>query len=262
LFSVLSVPARFAPYSYAKQSHPASAAPSYFALKRNIFNLFFVKVGWFWITIAYLAFWLLHRSMGPTGRNFSLTPRRVKGLVRWTLVTMWWVFMTQWFVGAGIIDRVFGATGGKCVRKINEADREGMDATLSTLATAAACRLAGGTWFGGHDISGHVFLLVLGSAFLGFEMFPMMLKWQGIKEKRIIKVADGMYKNAATEHQKSIVGTSRYQEIEGTRALEFVAGVFGLSLWMLLMTAAYFHTWFEKVSFGHVLRCFTTDTSR
>lgn len=29
---------------------------------------------------------------------------------------------------------------------------------------------------------------------------------------------------------------------------KFAVGVIGLSVWMLLMTAIYFHTWFEKVS--------------
>jgi Inositol phospholipid synthesis and fat-storage-inducing TM len=31
--------------------------------------------------------------------------------------------------------------------------------------------------------------------------------------------------------------------------VKVVLGVSVLSIWMLLMTAAYFHTWFEKVSY-------------
>ncbi|KAL8766488.1 MAG: hypothetical protein Q9194_006253, partial [Teloschistes cf. exilis] len=38
LFSLLDPSARAAPYSATLQSHPADQAPTYFALKRNVFN--------------------------------------------------------------------------------------------------------------------------------------------------------------------------------------------------------------------------------
>ncbi|KAL8636800.1 MAG: hypothetical protein Q9228_005847, partial [Teloschistes exilis] len=43
LFSLLDPSARAAPYSATLQSHPADQAPTYFALKRNVFNRYFVK---------------------------------------------------------------------------------------------------------------------------------------------------------------------------------------------------------------------------
>ncbi|KAL8740182.1 MAG: hypothetical protein Q9184_008522, partial [Pyrenodesmia sp. 2 TL-2023] len=53
LFSLLDPSARNAPYSATSQSHPPEFAPNYFALKRNVFNRWFVKVGWFWFTVAW-----------------------------------------------------------------------------------------------------------------------------------------------------------------------------------------------------------------
>ena len=93
LFSLLEPNARAAPYSAASQSHPSNLAPSYFAQKRNIFNVFFVKIGWFWTTLAFALFLFLHPSTGPSG-GLVLNKRRVQGLLRWTLVTVWWAALT------------------------------------------------------------------------------------------------------------------------------------------------------------------------
>ncbi|KAK3077418.1 hypothetical protein LTS18_010313, partial [Coniosporium uncinatum] len=54
LFSLLSPTSRSSPYNPISQSHERSSAPSYFATKSNIFNQYFVKVGWFWISLALL----------------------------------------------------------------------------------------------------------------------------------------------------------------------------------------------------------------
>src|SRR4051812_12749756 len=56
LFALLDPAARSAPYNPATQSHFASTAPSYFAKKSNIFNQFFVKQGWAWVTTSYFFF--------------------------------------------------------------------------------------------------------------------------------------------------------------------------------------------------------------
>lgn len=223
LFSLLDPSARAAPYSVLSQSHPTEAAPSYFAQKKNLFNLYFVKVGWFWITSSYAVFLAtrsIRRMRITRGVAEGPTWAKAQGLIRWALVTVWWIAVTQWFFGPPIIDRGFKLTGGKCDALLNEGPKDAGD-----FVTAAACRVAGGAWVGGHDISGHVFLLVLGSAFLGMEALPVLMH--------------------STE--------SGNEEEDGTKGIAgwgvlFVAAVGGLSWWMLLMTAAYFHTWFEKVS--------------
>ena len=151
-------------------------------------------------------------------------------------------------------------------------------AGLKEFVTAAACKAAGGRWTGGHDISGHVFLLVLGSAFLVQEVGWVVARHYyrrrstsqgpGMKDERTVVMHDGAVKSAGTD----LVADKRWDdfspEMEEEREVreirEVVGGgglwdalghggkvvlaVVGLSVWMLLMTAIYFHTWFEKVS--------------
>jgi hypothetical protein len=222
----------------------ASTAPSYFAKKSNIFNLYFVKQGWAWITLSYFFFLFTHPSTGPPA-TLVLTPRRIRGALRWAIVTAWWIFVTQWFFGPPIIDRGFLLTGGQCqLLEQAEAGNVDMD-NARQLLTGVACKAVGGKWSGGHDISGHVFLLVLGSMFLLQEIIHVT-RSPTMGDERTIFMSDGAIKSADFETQPS-AGTV----IDGPRwtlGVKVIAGVVILSLYMLLMTAAYFHTWFEKVS--------------
>ncbi|KAI0816721.1 inositol phospholipid synthesis and fat-storage-inducing TM-domain-containing protein [Xylaria sp. FL0064] len=240
LFSVLSPETRGAPYDAARQSHVQVHAPSYFARKDNLFNVLFVKRGWLWVTVAFLAFVATH----PTFRRGSRTTARAA--TRWALVTAWWVLITQWCFGPPIIDRGFRFTGGKCEVAHDAVDSGTAD--HKELFTAAACRTAGGNWSGGHDISGHVFLLVLGSCFLvqevGWVVVRAGAKIVGSGDDRAIVMGDGAFKGAKVEVEHTAEPHERHLGVGG----KFAAGVVGLSLWMLLMTAAYFHTWFEKLT--------------
>ncbi|KAI8958789.1 inositol phospholipid synthesis and fat-storage-inducing TM-domain-containing protein [Daldinia sp. FL1419] len=233
VFSVISPQTRASPYDPAGQSHVASAAPSYFARKDNVFNVVFVKRGWAWISIAFATFVLTHPALGSARK-------KVRAAGRWALVTTWWMLVTQWCLGPPIIDRGFRFTGGKC-EVAREALYEGT-ADKADVFTAAACKAAGGRWSGGHDISGHVFLLVLGSFFLlqeiGWGVF------RAGREERCVVMPDGAVKGAGVEAE------SAEEEEEGKLGVggKFAIGVVVLCLWMLLMTAIYFHTWFEKVS--------------
>ena len=129
--------------------------------------------------------------------------------------------------------------------------------------THAACKTIGGQWKGGHDISGHVFLLILGSAMLWLELLPAVLRMEGLREARRINTTGGLVRSASIETQpdrkdvrenlQNNVGEQKDLGI-GIKVALLVAG---LSWWMLLMTAAYFHTWFEKftgfmVAFGTI----------
>ena len=173
-----------------------------------------------------------------------MTPRRVQGFLRYGLVTLWWALVTQWFFGPPLIDRGFRLTGGQCELLQTEEGRAGMGETREFL-TATACKLGGGRWTGGYDISGHVFLLVLGSAFLWLEILPIVVRHAGLREQRLVRDSDGSVKNAASEAQ---AGGGYKDEPKGaTEGVSVPIVVAGLSWWMLLMTAAYFHTWVEKV---------------
>jgi hypothetical protein len=242
IFALLDPTARSAPYNAVTQSHFADTAPSYFATKGNIFNRFFVKQGWAWVTFSYFLFLFTHPSAGP---SLQITPRRIKGTLRWGVVTIWWIFVTQWFFGPAIIDRGFVLTGGQCeLVEAAEAGHVEMDGARQFF-TGVACKTVGGKWKGGHDISGHVFLLVIGSMFLFEEVLHVVLKSPTTEEERTVYMGDGAIKSANIGAESGEYGI-------WTLGAKVVLGVAGLSLYMLLMTAAYFHTWFEKVSLDHV----------
>ncbi|PSN68053.1 hypothetical protein BS50DRAFT_573027 [Corynespora cassiicola Philippines] len=233
IFSTLSPGTRSAPYSATSQSHPPEFAPSYFAQKKNIFNVYFVKKGWAWTTLALFSFVLFNSGFGS-----GITRRRLQATLRWAVVTAWWVFVTQWFFGPPLIDRGFRITGGQCELLRDPSVREEMSDTREYF-TAAACKAVGGTWKGGHDISGHVFLLILGSALLWFEFLPTLTRAEDLRDGRRIMLPDGKVTSVAVEKPVE-------KEKPTTQGVKFSLGVAALMWWMLLMTAAYFHTWFEK----------------
>lgn len=255
VFSVFSPATRNAAYDPVSQSHSQdpALAPSYFARKSNVFNTFFVKRGWAWVTAAFVAFVALHPSVVSQGQ-------RARAAARWVGVTACWFFITQWFFGPPVIDRGFRWTGGKC----ELAERTvymggpagaGEDASVGEMLTAVACKAAGGKWKGGHDISGHVFLLVLGTVFLLGEIgWPLLrsVNWAP-PDDRVIVMPDGAVKGAGVEaetvrRQKQGPGGGGGDDSANLGiAGKFALSVVGLSVWMLLMTAIYFHTWFEKV---------------
>ncbi|OAA50307.1 alpha-galactosidase [Metarhizium rileyi] len=245
VFSVLSPETRSAHYDPVTQSHSQdpSAAPSYFARKSNLFNVLFVKRGWAWITFAFYFFLLTHPSGGAG--SLDVTPRRLRATLRWVAVTAWWFLVTQWCFGPPMIDRGFRWTGGKC----HLAEQEVVEgsAGLGDAVTAAACKAAGGKWNGGHDISGHVFLLVLGTCFLAQEIGWSVSRWcSRMNEERCIVLPDGAVKSAHVEAETAAgQGEGGYSLGIGAKT---ALGVVGLNLWMLLMTAIYFHTWFEKLT--------------
>lgn len=247
LFSVLNSTTRNTPYSATLQSHPPSIAPSYFARKSNIFNVYFVKVGWIWTTFAFALFIISHSSLGPALKP-ALTPRRLRALLRYLIVTSVWCAVTQWFFGPPLIDRGFRFTGGQC--EIIYSDTVAANAKQAQMSDArellthAACKVAGGTWAGGHDISGHVFILILGSAMLWLEILPAVLTAGGLREERRVRMADGAVKSAAVETSGALGNMPVPKDLGA--GVKVALGVAGLSWWMLLMTAAYFHTWFEK----------------
>ncbi|KAK4123045.1 hypothetical protein N657DRAFT_445667 [Parathielavia appendiculata] len=247
LFSLLSPETRNAPYDHARQAHVQdyALAPSYFARKDNLFNVVFVKRGWAWVTAAFWVFVLTHPTVKHNGRRLA------RAAVRWGVVTVWWVFVTQWFFGPAIIDRGFRWSGGKCEVVEEQVFGQG-EGGVREVVTAAACRASGGSWRGGHDISGHVFLLVLGSFFLVQEVgWVVARRARRLREERCVVMPDGAVKGAG-------VVADRGERQEGEAVLtvmdalglggRLAAAVVGLCGWMLLMTAIYFHTWFEKVS--------------
>lgn len=131
-------------------------------------------------------------------------------------------------------------TGGQC-DLVEQADAGNIEMDEKRqFVTGVACKAVGGKWKGGHDISGHVFLLVLGSMFLLEEVLHVVLRSSKVKQERTVIMSDGAVKSADVGVQHS------NEDARWTLGAKVVLGVAGLSMYMLLMTAAYFHTWFEK----------------
>ncbi|RMY94349.1 hypothetical protein D0862_09006 [Hortaea werneckii] len=271
LFSQLSASSRRATYLPDSQAYSAADAPSYFAKKGNVFNVYFVKIGWFWISLAWAGFVFTHRGLSKGGREEEesgrgggdqgfWTRRRLQALARYAVVTGVWILVTQWCFGPALIDRSFRWTGGKCLALSSSsssaipppeaaAQVEAMSDVERAL-THAACKAVGGRWAGGHDISGHVFLLILGSAMLWLEILPVVLtNTPGLREARRVRGSDGNITSSATAASGS-PNAAETKEGGPAQNLGFPTklslSVAALSWWMLLMTAAFFHTWFEK----------------
>lgn len=127
------------------------------------------------------------------------------------------------------------------------------EAEIKAILTGAACKAAGGSWNGGHDVSGHVFMLVLASAFLALEALGTSAPTSPVHNNN----NNNSSVVAGTENNNDINGIDK-DELDGENAANknqlsiyasrFVWVVIGLSWWMLFMTAIWFHTWLEKVS--------------
>lgn len=228
---------RNAPYDPVLQSYDPATAPTFFATKKNIFNVWFVKKGWLWTTLAFGIFLCMWPGFGK-----GLSVRRIRASLRYGVITLWWVFVTQWFFGPPLVDRSFIFTGGQC-EKLNDPTQRKEMSDAREYFTAAACKAAGRRWTGGHDISGHVFLLIIGSALLWFETLPALTRVEGLRDGRKIMLEDGKVVSVSVEKDPDS------EQYEPTRqGVPFPISVAGLMWWMLLMTAAFFHTWFEKLT--------------
>jgi len=215
---------------------------NYFSGKRNIFNIYFVKIGWFWTTLAFV---LLQATTRPS--RATTQKHYVQAALRYGLVTFAWILTTQWFFGPALIDRSFAITGGHCEPYIMNDNglQEALD--ISHLASGPACKAAGGRWRGGHDISGHVFMLVLSSAFLLYELHiaDSHSAHPSVSPKAAAALAHDM-----TDEERTSVGGWESETVAKIRIWSryFLYGVVVLDLWMLMMTAIWFHTWLEKLS--------------
>lgn len=177
--------------------------------------------------MAFLALFLIRNLR----KRSSATKSIGQPLLRYVLITAIWVFTTQWFFGPALIDRGFRATGGRCEGSPAVMDTDMSDTKM--VLTAMACKAVGGQWKGGHDVSGHVFMLVLGSAFLALELFG---------------TSGSATRNADEGRRKDRGDGENVQTQTRIWAERFVYLVIGLSWWMLLMTGVWFHTWLEKFS--------------
>ncbi|KAM5429305.1 putative ATP adenylyltransferase [Microsporum canis] len=236
------------PPSPSSISSQTSEPVNYFARKGNVFNVYFVKIGWLWMSLAFLSLLLTQQAFISKRISADCRLRRVgQALFRYSIVTFSWILTTQWCFGPPIIDRGFLATGGRCelIQQkglLEDPSRPGLNPAL--VLSSVSCKASGGTWEGGHDVSGHAFMLVLASAFLIFEILGSKLST--IISNNGKSVGEGTQGTMETQAGKG--GSNDISPFLAELSQNFVWTIVGLSLWMLLMTGIWFHTWLEKVS--------------
>lgn len=245
---------------------------NYYNDKGNVFNQYFVKKGWGWTTLLITFFYVIKAipakaskssvkggDRGVSAKSPKYLPVTWSHLLgaafRYIVATVWWILFTQWCFGVPLMDKVFLLTGGKCGRIPSEnvssfIKGKVLDLNLlkkidelyeSTALSSQQCRRLRGSWEGGHDPLGHVFLLVHSSLYLFFEIKE---HWGGLNH---------------------LVGDVRLMFRRDQHKLNAVAFIIRnpdvplillMSLWwfMLLMTNMYFHLLAEKLvglAFGY-----------
>ncbi|KAJ2697538.1 hypothetical protein FB645_005885 [Coemansia sp. IMI 203386] len=189
------------------QPLPQPPSQSLWASKKNPLNTYFAKLAWAWTTALFVA------ALPMRAAPLSLSAAR--HVASYALATLYWYLMTQWFFGPSLFDRVFVLTGGAC--------QHAVDSAPLAASSQPACRAAGGWWSGGHDMSGHCFLLLHSALFLTEEVLGPLLLGRQL---------------AGAEQ------TSSGSPMHAVRRRVVVAATLALvSIWaaMLFSTAAYFH---------------------
>lgn len=251
---------------------PEEEVYNYYNDKKNILNQLFVKKGWGWTTFCVVLFYVLvimrNRSKQDSLKSESATTKSATTktsttksstvslltgvVVRYIIATIWWIFFTQWFFGFPIMDRVFVFTGGQCVIDKNVGhpflhlfQANGRGKFGSMLVSSYHCRRIRGSWEGGHDPSGHVFLMVHSSLYMFMEGLSQWTSWNQLGSN-IRKFLAGL----SLSRSKVQVITHFLVENPHIVLIQLI------TLWwfMLLMTNIYFHSIYEKLvglAFGY-----------
>jgi hypothetical protein len=232
----------------------------YFADKRNVFNTLFVKKAWGWtsaVAAAHLIASFLASPAISDSRPRSSSPvfGLLKPVLRWSIATLYWLAVTTWFFGPSVIDRVLVYSGAECVsrhggllgpgivlgeghRGVNQTQTHHPRVCVDRALAKAQGVVHGPYWRGGHDMSGHIFLLVHALFFLANLFYPTF------RRMFIPRRSSG----ARQQQQQGDEG-----EEKPLTPLERWTGYAGIALillwwWMILMTSLFFHRPEEKLS--------------
>ena len=194
--------------------------PSYFSLRKNLFNTVFVKKGWGWTSGLLCAFTL---SLLLRKKQNSLVILW-KHLIKLIILTLTWYILTSTF-------EVIESYTGRCVGG-------------ESLYLKETCRSNGYLW-SGFDISGHCFLLTFCTMVINEELLNSMDSVLQLKSYELQKKHKVFGLNFSTMHLCWLVEVA-----SGSLMLLMV-------LWevMLFFTCVYFHTLLQKflgISFGFI----------
>lgn len=205
----------------------------------NVFNLYFVKVGWAWMVLIVGAFILLTSVTIGCGHR-EVIKRHMSRLI---VSTCLWYFWSQCFFG--YVENRTGSCLGRAIIR-NKYD----------------CNSGGFHWHS-FDISGHAFLLVYINLLI-VEEAKAIVGWEGIRDQ--IRIEDhkrGEVQSDASEDKTPLEGLSAEDMVTLKMNYEqftpYIRGIFCimtlmsvLSDVMLTCTIIFFHTMPQKVAGGAI----------
>lgn len=207
---------------------------TYFSKSQNLFNLYFVKIGWLWTLMLTTPFVFLTSFTYCCGKKKLV----LMHLSRLIIATVIWFVFTKSFA---FIEENYG----KC----------SVQGALSD--AKKACLMKGHYWFS-LDLSGHAFLLIW-SAFVITEEAKAIIGWnqvgdmiqneEHVRESKEVDINSNL--RFLTDHEFLILKTSYKQFSVYVKGL-FLALTLLTLLWdfMLVITILYFHIMVEKLIAG------------
>nr|XP_045625244.1 acyl-coenzyme A diphosphatase FITM2-like [Procambarus clarkii] len=212
---------------------------AYMGQRDNIFNVYFVKVGWAWMILVVGAFILLTSATIGCGHR-EVVKRHMSRLIVGTCL---WYFWSQWFFT--FIENRTGSCLGKAIIR-NKYD----------------CNAGGFHWHS-FDISGHAFLLVYINLFI-VEEAKAIVGWEGIRDQiRIERHNRGESQIDPNENKTPLESLSEEEmvvlKLNYDQFTPYIRGIFCimtlmsiLSDVMLACTIIFFHTMPQKVAGGAI----------
>lgn len=210
---------------------------TYFSRSDNLFNVYFVKLGWFWTLLFSLPFSVISSYILCCGDKNRIIRHH---LPRIFIATMFWYVWTKFF---NYIESYYG----RC--------------STRSYDTKVACLKAGHFWQG-FDISGHAFILIYSSLILIEEARPI-INWESIKdllrdEEHNRTMGDSSTSTLISNPLKNLkddqIERLRYLYNRYTPVVRILfVGMAALQLlWdvMLVCTMLYYHNMIEKVLSG------------
>uniref|UniRef100_A0A0K8TSM9 Putative inositol phospholipid synthesis protein scs3p n=1 Tax=Tabanus bromius TaxID=304241 RepID=A0A0K8TSM9_TABBR len=206
---------------------------TYFARSDNLFNVYFVKMGWAWTLVLSGPFLFMTSYTLCCGNTQKLLKQH---LPRILIATGFWFVWTKLF---NIVETSYGRCSAR------------------SFYTKSSCLKAGHLWYG-FDISGHAFILIYSSLVLIEEAKPI-IKWESIREhlrneehnRNIAEPSSSNPLRNLTDTEIKMLKTLYEKYTPAIRTL-FIGMAALQLLWdvMLISTMLYYHRMVEKVLSG------------
>jgi hypothetical protein len=188
---------------------------TYFSLKSNIFNLYFVKLGWAWTLLVSIPWIVLTSCVYSAGKRSTIGMHLTRTLIATVI----------WFIFTSIFEYIDVNTG-RCANGVYKTKWE--------------CKKNKENWIESFDISGHTFIL-MHSLFYLLEEIKIFYIWDNIKNE--------VRKDEEELSEKAKRVKLWFNKLTPFIKINFILISILTLLWeiMLLATFLYFHTTIHKL---------------